>query len=936
MYRKINSFKLSCLLALALFAVGGVSFKLMPRKPQMLAVETIGSHTPVSTALGRLPLSFEANRGLGNGEADFVARGAGYSLALTATEARFALQPNAAGSEGKAPHSLRMQLKGANAAAQARGLDELPRRSNYLVGRDAARWRTNIAQFRQAKYESVYPGVDVVYYGAQGQLEYDFIVAPNADPRAIELSFEDADEVSVNAEGELILRTSGAEVRQRKPVIYQEVNGQRHTVAGGYVQTGAREIGFVIDAYNRELPLVIDPVILYSTFLGGDKGETGYGIERDAAGNIYVMGRTNSMNFPVTAQALRKTTTTVGNVFIAKINPAGTALVYATYFGTDQGGEDVYDFKVDAAGNAYLTGRAYDANFPLTTNAARTTLVGPNEAYVAKLNPSGSTLLYSSFLGGSSYDEGRGIAFDAIGNIYVTGHTASSDFPTTDGAYQKAFGSPGGNGYVVKINPAGAIVYATYLGGSAETFGNRIVSDDAGNTYIAGIERNGATGRSFVLKLNPNGSQTLFNVTLANARSPEDLVRDNDGNLYLTGYAFEGTGTPGAYQATPRGFADAFAMKLDAAGALVFFTFLGGIYSEVGNSLAVDTAGNVYVAGWTISPDFPTRNAPQSRYGGGGLPYGDGFVSKLNATGTALIYSTFVGESDNDYINDIAVDRAGNAYVVGAVSQPTFRVTTGALQRTMSGPSDAFVLTLGEGTAELTSVSAASYLYSAVATESIIAAFGANLALGTQAAGTNPLPTSLGGTTVMVKDSAGMERLAPLFFVSPNQINYQIPLGTAPGTALVRIRNANNVQTEGISFVERVAPSLFSANATGQGVAAALILRVKPNGAQSYEAVAAYDATTARFIPRPLEFGQDDLFLVLFGSGLRYRNQLSNVQAYLQGIAEPALYAGSQGDLVGLDQVNVRLPKSLIGRGEISVVLSAEGNNSNEVKIAFK
>ncbi len=934
MYRKINPFNLSCLLALALFVAGGVSFTLMPRKP----AETTGSHAPVSTALSRLPLSFEANRGQWEGGTDFVARGAGYSLALTATEARFALQPNQTGSEGKAPHSLRMQLKGANAAAQPRGLDELPGRSNYLVGRDAARWRTDIAQFRQAKYESVYPGVDVVYYGAQGQLEYDFIVAPNADPRAIELSFADVDEVSVNAEGELVLRAAGAEVRQRKPVIYQEVNGQRQTVTGGYVQTGAREFGFEISDYDRELPLVIDPVILYASFLGGSDTEFAEVIERDAAGNLYVAGRTISTDFPVTAQALRKTAAPIQeDVFIAKLNPSGTALIYATYLGSETAVDWVFGMAVDAAGNACLTGRTYAADFPITSNAAQKTYAGPYEGFVVKLNATGSTLLYSTFLGGSSSDEGRDIAVDVASNIYVTGKTSSSDFPTTPGAFQRALDG-GGNAFMVKYTAVGGLAYASYYGSFNSDFGVKnavgiyATADAMGNGYFGGTENDSV----FLLKLSSSGLQRLYSFPLNSMTRAEGMLLDNSGNLYVTGYTNGGwTATAGAMQLANNS-TDAYVLKLNATGVLTYFTYLGGSLSESGTRMALDSTGNLYVVGWTTSADFPTRSAPQTRYGGGGLPFGDGFVTKLNAAGTAIVYSTFLGESGNDYVVDVKADSDGNAYVIGGSDRGAFPVTPNGLQTRLNGPLDAFIVKLGEGTAAIASVSAASYLRSAVATESIVAAFGSNLALGTLVAGTNPLPTSLGGTTVMVKDSAGMERLAPLFFVSPSQINYQIPFGTAPGTALVRIRNANNVQTEGISFVERVAPSLFSANATGQGVAAALVLRVKPNGAQSYEAVATYDATTARFIPRPLEFGQDDLFLVLFGGGLRYRNQLSNVQIYLQGVAEPALYAGSQGELVGLDQVNVRLPKNLIGRGEISVVINAEGRNSNEVKIAFK
>src|SRR5262245_47110567 len=274
---------------------------------------------------------------------------------------------------------LRMRFRGANRSARGGGVGELPGKSNYIINRDSRRWRAGIEQFRRVRYEGVYPGVDLIYYGAQRQLEYDCVVAPNADPRAIKLVFEGAEQIHVNTDGDLVLLVAGGELRQRKPVIYQEVDGERRQVAGAYALTGDREVGFDITAYDRDRPLVIDPVILYSTFLGGGSFDSGQSIALDAAGAIYVMGQTGSTNFPVTAQALKKSSAAQqGDIFVTKLNPAGTELVYSTYLGSDGGLDEGYGLAVDAAGAVYLTGRTYSANFPVTSGAAQTSLSGGN------------------------------------------------------------------------------------------------------------------------------------------------------------------------------------------------------------------------------------------------------------------------------------------------------------------------------------------------------------------------------------------------------------------------------------------------------------------------------------------------------------------------------------------------------------------------------
>src|SRR5262245_14776913 len=632
---KIRLFGFNSLFPLAFFTTIIFTFTLVKLKnfsPAHFSSETGAAPAIARETLGRLPLSFEANHSQSDGPVDFIARGPGYSIFLSATEATMAFRQNESG-------RLRMRLKGADRAARGAGLEETRGKSNYILNRDPRRWRAGVSHFRKARYEGVYPGVDLLYYGAQGQLEYDFIVAPRADPRAIKLAFEGAEQIRVDENGDLVLRVSGGELRQRKPVIYQNVNGARRLVEGGYAQTGAREISFAISDYDRNHALVIDPVILYSTFLGGNSQDSGQSIALDAAGNIYVMGVTTSNNFPVTSQALKKTSAAGQvDIFVTKLNPSGAELIYSTYLGSDSGSDEPYAFAVDAAGVVYITGRTFSANFPVTSGAAQTNLAGENDAFVAKLNSTGSALLYSTLLGGNKLELGRDIAIDANGNIYVTGQTDSSNFPTTDGALQRTLGNVLGNAFITKFTAAGAVAYSTLYGAGAYAFGDAIVADSTGNVFVAGDQNNGSvnqpTDRIFVVKLNPGGSQTLFNFSPASAggniASAVDMALDNTGAVYVTGNTTGGiTATPGAFQTSPGGRVDAFILKLNAAGALTYFTYLGGSESEVGNGLALDNAGNIYVAGWTISSDFPTLNAPQKQYGGGGPPFGDGFITKL-------------------------------------------------------------------------------------------------------------------------------------------------------------------------------------------------------------------------------------------------------------------------------------------------------------------
>jgi len=594
---------------------------------------------------GKLPLSFEVNEGQADAPVKFVSRGPGYSLFLTGTEAVIALKksspqtpdarkprglpnphPHVAKSEQQTESKIvHMQLAGANPSPRVVGMDELPGKANYFIGNDPAKWRTNVPTYAKVKYENVYPGVDLVYYGNQGQLEYDFVVAPGADPSVIQLGFNKPEKLRINGEGELLLGAEDHAVRFQKPVVYQEIGGEKKPVNGKYVLAAHHQVTFGLDTYDASLPLVIDPVFTYSTYLGGNSYEQGNGIAIDSLGNAYVTGYTGSPNFPM-ANALQPTCQPScpgsADAFITKINPTGSAMVYSTYLGgnaNDLGNA----IAVDSSGNAYVTGYTQSTNFP-TLNPLQAAFGGGSDAFVAKLDPTGSTLLYSTYLGGSNLDVGNGIAVDSSGNAYVTGTTSSLNFPTMNALRAAcAFTCPGNSdAFISKVNSTGsALVYSTYLGGNDIDVGNAIAVDSSGNAYVTGY----------------TGSLDFPTV---NALQPT-----------------EGSGW------------DTFISKVNSTGsALVYSTYLGGVGNDYAYAIAVDSSGNAYVTGTTSSINFPTVNAVQSTYGAGASS--DGFVAKINPTGSALAYSTYLGNPGANFTQTnagIGVDSSGNAYVTGSV-----------------------------------------------------------------------------------------------------------------------------------------------------------------------------------------------------------------------------------------------------------------------------
>ena len=433
-------------------------------------------------------MSFEANQGQTDASVKFLSRGSGYTLFLTASEAVLSLA-NSASVSGDTPASdstpqvsvLRTQLVGANPSPDVVGLDPLPGQSNYFVGNDPSQWHTDVPNYSRVQYQNVYPGVDLTYHGQGRQLEYDFTVAPHADPSVIQLQFTGADSSEIDAQGNLVLHVGGSDVIEHAPVMYQEAGGVRQAVAGGYVALGDGQYGFTVGSYDSSRPLIIDPILAYSTYLGGTGSDFGRGIALDSSGNVYITGITRSFDFPTKSAFQSSSPGGTSNAFVTKLNPQMTTILYSTYIGgvasdaqfnrsTDQG----FKIAVDGTGNAYVVGNTNSTDFPTTPGAFQTHSGGGGryDGFVTKLSASGSELVYSTYLGGENEDVVENLAVDANGIATLVGNTGSVDFPTTPGAYQRSFAGGFRDVFVTRLNAAGTgLIYSTYLGTAGDDEG---------------------------------------------------------------------------------------------------------------------------------------------------------------------------------------------------------------------------------------------------------------------------------------------------------------------------------------------------------------------------------------------------------------------------------------------------------------------------------
>jgi Big-like domain-containing protein/beta-propeller repeat-containing protein/all-beta uncharacterized protein/S-layer family protein len=601
--------------------------------------------TSVAESFGKLPMSFEPNVGQVDSCVRFLSRGRGYTIFLTSRGAVLALKGGSAKEDFSVRHTkaskpnvpesvVRMKFLGARPEPGIAAEEMLPGKVNYLIGKDRSHWHRNIATYGRVKYSEVYPGISLIYYGNQQELEYDFVVASDADPAAIKMTFDGMKGARVDANGDLILKTAGGELRQHKPIAHQEGTNGRNEVAASYKITRGRTVSFVLGNYDRSKPLIIDPVLSYSTYIGGNNGAGAYTVAVDQAGNAYIAGNTTSTNFPVTSNAYRTTNTNSNEVYVTKLNPEGTSALFSSYIS----GGTVYGIAVDNAENAYITGDGVFVT-KLNTNPSQCTAVpGVNCSEV---------LVYSITVGGANYDSGQAIAVDSAGNAYVTGRTLSGDFPTTTNALQRNYQGGDGDAFVFKVSPTGSITYSTYLGG------NQIHLTNTGNDAGTGI------------------------------------AVDSSGNAYVTGWTNSATfpTTPGAVQPScvncssfnnsAEAIYDAFVSKLNAdGGALVYSTYLGGSLQDSSRDIAIDDAGNAYVTGRAYSFDFPTTPFAAGSGSGGVVKSVSGGI-KWGATGPGV--ATAIG----DTVNALAIDPINPSTIYAGVF--SYNGPSGILKSTDGG-----------------------------------------------------------------------------------------------------------------------------------------------------------------------------------------------------------------------------------------------------------
>jgi len=587
---------------------------------RMLETGSATRNAGVVEAYGRLPLGFDCNDGQTDSRVKFTAAGPGYALFLTGDAAVLRLDDRV----------LRMRLAGAR-AERIEGLDALEGKSNYFLGNDPRKWRRDVARYRKVRYRRLYPGIDLVFHGAGGRLEYDFVVAPGADPARIRLAFDGARVVRLEQAGDLAVDTGSGELRVLRPSIYAERPEGRMAVGGRFRPLGGAEVGIDVDPYDRGTPLVIDPVLSYSSVFGGSGADFATGIAVDSQGNAYVTGSAASTDFPTTSAGVSPTG---GTSFVAELDAAGRNLLYSTYFG-GSGSDASLAIAVDRTGAAYVAGSTNSADFPVTPEAFRTAKAAGSDAFVCKLVPGGSALAYSTFVGGGGSDAARAIAVDSSGNAYVAGSTASIDFPTTAGAFRTVLAG-GSDAFALKLNPFGtALVYSTLLGGSSADNGTAVAVDASGNAYLAG---------------------------------------DTASSDFPT--------TAAAVQANKRGGTDGFAAKLDPSGkTLLYSTFLGGAGEDLPRAVAVDGGGSAYVAGSTGSANFPTTSGAYRTASAGASA---AFVTKLDALGRTLAYSALISAGASDAAAGIAVDALGNAYVAGSTTSSGLPVSADAFQKSFA------------------------------------------------------------------------------------------------------------------------------------------------------------------------------------------------------------------------------------------------------------
>jgi hypothetical protein len=602
-------------------------------------------------------LAFERNIGQNPSQFQFVSHARNYAVFLESDEATLVFRAaehspilqNASVTKHAATTELvSLHLLQSDRATAAQAEEPLPAKANYFLGSDPAKWRTNVPLFGRVRYPSVYKNVDLEYYGTESQLEYDFVIKPGGDPKSIHFSLEGARQAKIERSGDLTVRVGNTQFALRKPIAYQIAGPIKNQVTAQFVPYGRGGFGIQVGDYDRRLPLIVDPILDYSTYLGGSADEGIFGIGFDEEENIYVAGETSSIDFP-SKDAIQKHLGGSYDVFVSKFDRTGTRLIYSTFLG-GSGFDHAIGIQIDDSGRAYIAGVTLSSDFPVK-NARQPNLGGIANGFVAKLSPSGSELVFSTYLGGGRFDQISSLAIDQHNHVYVAGSTTSIDFPVTPTAFQKICdggAQPGfciGDAFVTEFDESGKnLVYSTYLGGMGYDAAAGLALNERGEAYIVG--------------------QTFS----------KDFPNKN------------------AYQGSLSGFTNAFVTKLNVTGSDVLSsTFLGGSGFDGATGIALDHRDSVYVTGTTTSIDFPLVRAFQSKNQGG---QSDGFIAKLDLETSELIYSTYVGGKGFDFPFRIAVNSRGEASVIGFTSSTDFPIHNAVESSYRGGATDAFIVTL--------------------------------------------------------------------------------------------------------------------------------------------------------------------------------------------------------------------------------------------------
>lgn len=979
----------------------------------VLAVFAVPPMAASATAVkARLPVLFERN----GGEFPLLGRGQGYALLLGRGELQLR-QPGAGtatirftgGSQGSAPEPLAPSNTLVN---------------DYTGGR--ANWRAGAPTWEQAQYRNLYPGIDLLFYGNGGQIEYDARVSPGGDPRRIVFTCEGL-VPRLEASGDLSLPLGKGSVTWHKPVAYQTVGGRRVAVEAAFTVKG-RRVGFRVRGWDRRYPLVIDPTLSFSTFLGGSGSDFLRGVAVDSSGNVYVTGCTSSGDLPVTAasfQSAYKGGSQFGgpaDAFVAKLNPTATAITYITYLG-GTGVDSGWAIAADSSGNAYVTGFTDSTDFPVTSGAYQTTFGGDQgvfnsqtgDAFVTKFGPTGK-LVWSTYLGGRNDEIGSAIAVDSSGNVVVVGATQSANFPVTAGAFQTTFGGGDqpqtiseqgyvtinfGDAFVSKLNPTGtSLLASTFLGGSGDDMADAVTIDSQGNFWVGGSTASGnfptsanalqrtyggessqelqaiiQLGDGFVAEFSSDLTKLMYSTYLggSNDDGVTGVAVDIAGEVYVCGFTqssnfpvkgasagtYHGPATPP--NQNPYLLGDAFVAKLTPATGLIFSEYIGGQLDDAAGGLILDGQGNVVITGLTNSSDFPTTSGVfQGKYGGVGAAspnitnwatdLGDGFLTQVNGSTGAILYSTFIGGSSFDSLFGIAVNPGtGLVYLVGTSYSANFPTTAGVIQPApntkVAGTSDsvimAFTFPAGQTGPPAPTIAgaanAASYGTGTYSPGEIITIFGTNMGPATlmtaQIASNGKLATQLGNAEVLFDGQA-----APLVYVSATQSAAVIPYEVAGKASTQMTVSYNSVVSAATALsIGPAKPGLFSLNEQGTGPGAIYNQNSTLNSSTNPESPGNYIAL----------YGTGEGLLNPAGStgtlaptAPPFPTFAGSISVTIGSVPVPAsgiAYAGPvPGFVEGEFQMNIQIPATVAAGNQAVVVTIAGVSSPNNLTVAVK